>query len=82
MVAPLKDEGRLATMYTGGIITSCGIILAGTFAALAVSPFRMLVQMGVAVAIGVMLDTFVVRTLLVPGIATILDRWNWWPRRE
>ena len=77
----VREGIRLASMYTGGIITSCGIILAGTFAALAVSPFRMLVQMGVAVAIGVILDTFVVRTLLVPAIATLLDKWNWWPRR-
>ncbi len=72
---------RLASMYTGGIITSCGIILAGTFAALGVSPLRMLVQIGAAVAIGVLVDTFIVRTLLVPGIAAILGRWNWWPRR-
>ena len=77
----VREGVRLASAYTGGIITSCGIILAGTFAALAVSPLRMLIQMGVAVAIGVLVDTFIVRTLLVPGIATLLGRWNWWPRR-
>ncbi len=78
----VKEGVRLASAYTGGIITSCGIILAGTFAALAVSPLRMLIQMGVAVAIGVLVDTFIVRTLLVPSIATLLGRWNWWPRKS
>ncbi len=77
----VREGIRLASMYTGGIITSCGIILAGTFAALGVSPLRMLVQIGVAVAIGVLVDTFIVRTLLVPSIAALLGRWNWWPRK-
>jgi len=77
-----REGIRLATMYTGGIITSCGIILAGTFGALITSPLRMLLQIGVAVAIGVLVDTFVVRTLLVPGIATVLDKWNWWPMKK
>ncbi len=76
----VREGVRLANAYTGGIITSCGIILAGTFGALAVSPLRMLVQMGVAVATGVLVDTFIVRTLLVPSIATLLGKWNWWPR--
>ncbi len=80
-VGDVRKGIRLASMYTGGIITSCGIILAGTFGALAVSPLRMLVQMGAAVAIGVLVDTFIVRTLLVPAIATLLGKWNWWPHR-
>jgi RND superfamily putative drug exporter len=73
---------RRATAFTGSVITSCGIILAGTFAALIFSPINMLMQIGTAVAIGVLVDTFIVRTLLVPAIATILGRWNWWPSRK
>lgn len=46
------------------------------------SPINMLMQIGTAVAIGVLVDTFIVRTLLVPAIATILGRWNWWPSRK
>lgn len=72
---------RLASAYTGGIITSCGIILAGTFAALTVSPIKMLFQIGVAIAVGVLVDTFIVRALLVPAVAALLGRWNWWPSR-
>ncbi len=77
----VREGIRLASAYTGSIITSCGIILAGTFAALTVSPIKMLFQIGVAIAIGVLVDTFIVRTLLVPSIATLLGRWNWWPSR-
>jgi len=77
----VKRGVELASTYTGSIITSCGIILAGTFAALAVSPLKMLLQIGVAVAIGVLVDTFIVRSLLVPAIATLLGKWNWWPGR-
>ncbi len=77
----VREGIRLASAYTGGIITSCGIILAGTFAALTVSSIKMLFQIGVAIAIGVLVDTFIVRTLLVPAVAALLDRWNWWPSR-
>jgi RND superfamily putative drug exporter len=63
------------------VITACGIILAGTFAALIFSPLRIMVQVGTAVAIGILIDTFVVRSLLVPAIATLLGRANWWPSR-
>ena len=64
---------------TGGVITSAGIVLAGTFAVLAVLPLVALTQIGVTVALGVLLDTFVVRTLLVPALTFELDRWIWWP---
>jgi uncharacterized membrane protein YdfJ with MMPL/SSD domain len=66
---------------TGGIITSAGIIMAGTFAAMMSGRIVGLRQIGFAVAVGVLLDTFVVRTALVPSIAVLLDRWSWWPRR-
>jgi len=70
---------RVASARTGSVITSAGIILAGTFAAMAVSPLRMLLQIGVTVALGVLIDTFVVRSMLVPAITALLDKWAWWP---
>ena len=72
---------RVASSKTGGIITACGIILAGTFATLVFAPMQLMVQVGVAVAIGILLDTFIVRALLVPAIATLVGRWNWWPSK-
>lgn len=72
---------RVALQQTGGVITSAGLILAGTFLVLTTLPLRDLYQFGVAVAIGVLLDTFVVRALLVPGIVVLLGRFNWWPAR-
>lgn len=70
---------RMASARTGSVITSAGIILAGTFAAMAVSPLRMLLQIGVTVAVGVLIDTFIVRSMLVPAITAMLDKWAWWP---
>jgi len=70
-----------ASAATGGIITSAGIILAGTFAALALSPLQSLFQIGLAVAIGVLIDTFIIRAVLVPALASIFGEWNWWPHR-
>jgi RND superfamily putative drug exporter len=67
---------------TGGIITSAGIIMAGTFAAMLSSSLVGLVQLAFAITIGVLLDTFVIRTTLVPAIAMLLGRWNWWPRKK
>lgn len=73
---------RRATRSTGSVITSAGLILAGTFAAMMVADMSSLVQMGFATTVGILLDTFVVRTLLVPSIATMLGRRNWWPSRR
>uniref|UniRef100_UPI00135BFDBF MMPL family transporter n=1 Tax=Cellulomonas citrea TaxID=1909423 RepID=UPI00135BFDBF len=66
---------------TGGVITSAGLVLAATFAALAVIPLLFLAQLAFIVAFGVLLDTFVVRTLLVPAVVVQLDRRTWWPSR-
>ena len=76
---PLREAVRRAVSRTGGVISSAGVILAGTFAVLAVLPIRETVELGVGVALGVLLDTFVVRALLVPGITVLLGRYAWWP---
>ncbi|SCX43030.1 putative drug exporter of the RND superfamily [Klenkia marina] len=64
---------------TGGVITSAGIVLAATFAALGVLPILFLLQIAFLVAFGVLLDTFVVRSLLVPAVVLWLGRRTWWP---
>ncbi|MEO4053902.1 MMPL family transporter [Solibacillus sp. CAU 1738] len=64
---------------TGSVITSAGLILAGTFAVLATLPIQILVQFGVITAVGVLLDTFIVRPLLVPALITVIGRYSFWP---
>jgi len=73
-------EGMLRGLaVTGGVITSAGIVLAGTFAVLAVLPLVSITQIGFLVAFGVLLDTLVVRTLLVPAMVLDLGDRTWWP---
>jgi putative drug exporter of the RND superfamily len=66
---------------TGGVITSAGIVLAGTFAALGTLPLVFITEIGFAVAFGVLLDTFVVRSVLVTALNLDVGRWIWWPSR-
>ncbi|ROP42554.1 MMPL family transporter [Saccharothrix texasensis] len=66
---------------TGGVITSAGVVLAATFSALAVLPILFLAQIAFIVAFGVLLDTFVVRSLLVPALAVDVGKRIWWPSR-
>uniref|UniRef100_A0A942SYK0 MMPL family transporter n=1 Tax=Neobacillus citreus TaxID=2833578 RepID=A0A942SYK0_9BACI len=75
-------EGVLRGLaVTGGVITSAGVVLAATFAALGVIPILFLVQIAFVVAFGVLLDTIVVRSLLVPALTIDLGRRAWWPSR-
>jgi len=68
-----------AVATTGAIITSAGMILAGTFAGLMAGDLKFLAEVGFAVAFGVLIDTFVVRTILDPALAALFGRWTWWP---
>ncbi|MGW0434409.1 MMPL family transporter [Micromonospora sp. NPDC003197] len=81
----IKRGTRAGTLrglvVTGGVITSAGVVLAATFASLVVLPLVVLVELGLAVAIGVLLDTVVVRSLLVPALAYDLGSPMWWPSR-
>lgn len=72
---------RTAIVRTGGVISSAGVILAGTFAVLMTQPIRELYQFGLAMAIGILLDTFVIRPLLVPACIRLLGRNALWPSR-
>jgi len=78
---PIKEAVSRAVATTGGVITACGIILAGTFATLTTAPLQVVLQIGAAIAIGIIIDTFIVRALLVPSLAAIFGRWSWWPSR-
>lgn len=75
---PAGGIGR-AVSRTGSIITSAGVIFAGTFAALISSPLNSIAEAGTAITLGLLLDTFLVRSFVVPAVAVLLGRLNWWP---
>ena len=79
--APLREAVVRALSRTGPVITSAGLILAGAFSALMTLPLQDLLQLGFAVAAGVLIDTFITRTLIVPTLVALFGRWNWWPSR-
>ncbi|MHA6484260.1 MMPL family transporter [Paenibacillus sp. strain BS8-2] len=76
---PLRQAIKEGVAETGGVITSAGLILAATFAVLATLPIQVLVQFGLITAIGVLMDTFIVRPFLVPAITAILGKYAFWP---
>ncbi len=76
---PIAAAMTAALAVTGGVITSAGIVLAAVFAVLGVLPLITLTQIGVIVGIGVLLDTTIVRSILVPALATLLGERFWWP---
>jgi RND superfamily putative drug exporter len=83
---PLRDAIRKAIGVTGTTVTSAGLVLASTFAVFgligALTPGEeQLRDMGIGLTIGILMDTFVVRTVLVPCTCALLGRWNWWPSR-
>jgi uncharacterized membrane protein YdfJ with MMPL/SSD domain len=70
-----------AIALTGGIVSSCGLVMAASFSRLATNAIVEVAELGFTVVVGILLDTFVVRPLLMPALATLLGRWNWvWPR--
>jgi RND superfamily putative drug exporter len=77
--APAREAIVRALAVTGGVITSAGILLAAVFAVLGVLPLVQLAQIGVIVGFGVLLDTLVVRSILVPGLVSLLGERFWWP---
>lgn len=90
LVTRTREEARLhgpregmlrALAATGGVITSAGVLLAAVFAVLGVLPLVVLAQLGVVICIGVLLDTLLVRTVLVPALALLLGDRFWWPRK-
>jgi putative drug exporter of the RND superfamily len=86
---PLPEAVSRALNVTGTTVTSAGLVLAGTFGVLAIvgsgsagqQNVRTIVDVGVGLALGVLMDTFGVRTLLVPSAVVLIGRWNWWPSR-
>ncbi len=75
----LHEGVHVAVATTGAIITSAGMILAGTFGGLMTGEIKFLAEVGFAVAFGVLIDTFVVRTILDPALAALFGRWTWSP---
>jgi RND superfamily putative drug exporter len=83
---PLHEAVVRAVARTGPTVTSAGLVLAGTFGVLAVaggsgSSGSQIRDIGFGLAIGILMDTFLVRTLIVPSVVALLGRWNWWPAK-
>ena len=79
---PTRQAMIKALGATGGVITSAGILLAAVFAVLGVLPLIALFQIGIIVGIGVLIDTLLVRTVVVPALAFITGDSFWWPRKK
>ena len=81
---PLRQAVSRALERTGSTVTSAGLVLAGTFGVFALvvgsqpggGPYRAVLA---SLALGILMDAFLVRTLLVPSAVALLGRWNWWP---
>lgn len=87
LISRIRDEAKLGVRSaviktvgaTGGVITSAGLIFAASMLALTVSSLATVVQMGFVIGVGLLLDTFIVRTITVPAIAVLVGDANWWP---
>lgn len=75
----IHDAVSRGLTLTGRVITSAGLILAGTFAALLIAPLPNLQQIGFGVTVGILIDTFLVRSIMVPAATMLLGRWAFWP---
>jgi RND superfamily putative drug exporter len=76
---PLRTAVARAVNATGSTVTSAGMVLAGSFLVLTLAGGPQVQQIGFGIAAGIMMDTFLVRTLLIPSTVVLLGRWNWWP---
>jgi RND superfamily putative drug exporter len=76
-----RDGMVRAVSATGPVITSAGIVLAAVFCVLGVLPLIVLTQLGVIVGLGILLDTFVVRTVVIPALFTVIGSRIWWPAK-
>lgn len=77
-----RSAARLSVQHAGPAVGAAGLILAGTFAALIVSPISAISQIGFGVAIGIILSAFLVSTILVPSLTSLIGRAAWWPSRH
>ncbi|MGG3800814.1 MMPL family transporter [Metabacillus fastidiosus] len=78
---PIKDAVREGVSKTGGVISSAGLILATTFAVLITQPVMELRVFGFAVAVGILVDTFIVRPIAIPALIVILGKYSFWPKK-
>ena len=76
-----RQGALIGLKATGGVITSAGLVLAGTFAVLGTLPLTFTAELGFAVAIGVLIDTIIVRAVLVTALTLDVGRWMWWPSK-
>lgn len=77
----IKDATRRGVALTGGVISSAGVILAATFGVLMTQPILELFMFGFIVCLGILMDAFLIRGMLVPAIVTLVNNWNWWPSK-
>jgi RND superfamily putative drug exporter len=82
---PLRQAVQRAMAATSTTVASAGLVLAGTFAVFAIAGGSAggseVTDIGAGIALGVLMDTFLVRTVLVPATVVLLGRWNWWPSK-
>ena len=80
---PLKEAVKIALSATGSTVTSAGLVLAGTFTVLGFSSAgnAQVEEIGFGLALGILMDTFLVRTLIVPSTVVLLGKYNWWPSK-
>jgi RND superfamily putative drug exporter len=74
-----REGALIGLRATGGVITAAGLVLAGTFAVLASLPMVFAAELGITVALGVLIDTLIVRSVLVTALTLDIGRWMWWP---